>query len=217
VDDTIFNQLKGMGPKPRMNAKEAAQLQAAVEFKASLAKKAEELGLEYQEQYVPPDEIDKAAVEKSMLETLKAMIPYTQAWYAAQSAEDEMDDYRRIEVDVAFNRNLVTMARTGRHEDAMEIMMADTNHDLHYFNFMKNKAIQEGKFKYDFKVTKGFKRNAKNKIQAAVQAPLPLMGEKGGADGSNAFSLNVSLGGQASDPCIWRCVIICTKVLSKQV
>ena len=193
-----------MGPKPRMNAKEAAQLQAAIEFKASLAKKAEELGLEYHEQYVPPDEVDKAAVEKSILDTLKAMIPYTQAWYAAQSAEDEMDDYRRIELDVAFNRNLVTMTRTGRHEDAMEIMMADTNHDLHYFNFMKNKAIQDGKFKYDFKVMKGFRRNAKNKIQAAVQAPLPLMGEDGGADGSHAFSLNVTLAGQATDPCIWR-------------
>ena len=173
------------------------------ELKGDMLGKMDKLGLQYHDDEIPPDEVDPSAVAKPLMHTLKSLIPYTQEWYQANAAEDEMDDYRALQVETAKARNLVTLTKIGQHEEALDIMMADTNHDFHYFNKMKLKALEEGKFKLD--ITLKVKQPARpvNKLQGAVDAALPMYGGDT-SDTATAFQLAVDLSGSASTGCVWR-------------
>lgn len=190
---------KGPAKDSRAEAKKRKQQ----EMKDGLADKMAELGLAYHDDEIPPDEIDKELVTKPLLYTLKSLIPYTNEWYETNNAEDEMDDFRALQVETAKARQIVTLTKIGRHEDALEIMMADTNHDFHYFNKMKLKATEEGKFKVDIKLNKGAPSRAVNKLQAAHDAPLPIFGGNTSAS-DTSFKLAMDITGGGSGICMWR-------------
>jgi hypothetical protein len=196
-----------MGPKkkgPVKDSRAEAKRRQLEELRNEQKSKVAELGLEFKNEEAPPDEIDKSLVEKPLLDTFLALIPYTNAWYASRAAEEEDDDLKKLQIDHAFNKNLVTMTKVGRHEDAMEILMKDTNHDLHYFNKLKSKAIEEGKFKVDFDLgTRPLPRPV-NKLQMAADAPLPMFAGHQADSSSTSFKLAVSLESSANDACMWR-------------
>lgn len=173
------------------------------ELKEDMMKSMDKLGLNYHDDEIPPDEVDKEAVAKPLMFTLKSLIPYTTEWYMSMEAEDEMDDFRALQVETAKARNLVTLTKIGKHEQALDIMMADTNHDFHYFNKMKLKATEEGKFKVDVKLLPRTTKRAGNRLQAAVDAPLPMFGGDT-SDSATSFQLAVDITGSASKGCIWR-------------
>ncbi|KAJ1393044.1 hypothetical protein B484DRAFT_408313, partial [Ochromonadaceae sp. CCMP2298] len=51
-------------------------------------------GVEFTDHELPPDEVEDKEVQKSMLQSLRTMIPYTDEWYEAKAAEEEMDDLK---------------------------------------------------------------------------------------------------------------------------
>jgi hypothetical protein len=194
---------KGEGKDSRAEAKKRKQQ----ELKDDLASKMNDLGLAYHDDDIPPEEVDAKDIAKPLLYTLRSLVPYTAEWYETNNAEDEMDDFRALQVATSRANNIVTMTKVGRHEDALEIMMADTNHDFHYFNKMKAKAIEEGKFKVDIKLIRTMPRRVVNKLQAAHDAPLPIFGGDT-ASSSTSFQLSMDLTGSVGGCCIWRCVLI---------
>ena len=114
-----------------------------------LLERAEELGLNYHEVELPPDELEETQYKKTILSSLTSMIPYTQAWYEANAAEDEMDDLGKIRIERAQCADLVAMTKMGRHEEALAKMMAETNNDFFYFNKLRMKMEAEGKIKVE--------------------------------------------------------------------
>lgn len=129
-------------------SKEEIERLKRLEEKEEAERKLMELGLGYKEEEIPPDEVDRTMVDKGIWHTIKSMIPYTNAYYEAKAAMEELDDYHQIRVDIARAAELVSKARVGRHEEALEEMMAETNHDFFYFNKIKHNQTVEGKWKY---------------------------------------------------------------------
>ncbi len=115
----------------------------------SILKKAEELGLGYVDTELPPDELEESQYKRSIFTSLMSMIPYTQAWYEASSAEEELDDLGKIRIERAKVDDLVAMTKMGRHEEALTKMMAETNNDFFYFNKLRTKMEAEGKIKVE--------------------------------------------------------------------
>lgn len=189
--------------KPGKDTRAEAAKRKQAELKEDLESQMEALGLEYHDDDIPPEEVDREEVAKPLLYTLKSLIPYTTEWYATNTAEDEMDDLRALQVETAKAKKIVTLTRIGRHEDALEIMMADTNHDFHYFNKMKAKATEEGKFVVDMKLVNRQPSRPVNALQAAHDAPLPIFGGDT-TSSSKTFQLSVNMSGGPSDLCIWR-------------
>lgn len=190
---------KGKGKDSRAEAAKRKQQELKEDMMQSMAK----LGLDYHDDEIPPDEVDQGKVAKPIMFTLKSLIPYTNEWYQANEAEDEMDDFRALQVETAKAKNLVTLSKIGKHEQALGIMMADTNHDFHYFNKMKLKATEEGKFKVDIKLLPKTTKRSGNRLQSAVDAPLPVFGGDTSSS-ATSFQLAVDLTGSASKGCIWR-------------
>ena len=114
-----------------------------------LLERASELGLNYQEVELPPEELEEAQYKKSILNSLASMIPYTQAWYEATAAEEEMDDLGKIRIERAKCDDLVAMSKMGKHEEALAKMMSETNNDFFYFNKLRVKMEAEGKIKVE--------------------------------------------------------------------
>lgn len=190
---------------PAKDSRAEAQKRKQQELKEDLEAKMNNLGLKYHDDEIPPDEVDREKVARPLMFTLRSLIPYTDEWYQANQAEDEMDDFRALQVETAKARNIVTLTKTGRHEDALDIMMSDTNHDFHYFNKMKAKATEEGKFKMDINIHRFAPSRPANKLQAAHDAPLPIYGGDT-TTSTTKFQLAVDLTGAGTMGCIWRYV-----------
>jgi hypothetical protein len=137
-----------------------------------------DLGLEDKEIYVPPDDIDEKSVQKSMLNSLLSIIPYTNAWYEAKAAEEEMNDLRKIRIEKVKANDLLALARIpGRHDEALQKLMSETDRDFHYFNRLRCQKISEGKFTPFPEVINPFKEieRGRNRIKKAVKKPFAMM------------------------------------------
>jgi hypothetical protein len=121
------------------------------ETKAKFEEKLNKLGLGYQELEVPPDQVDREDVEKDLMYTLKSMIPYTNEYYEALAAEEEMDDLLKIKRELVKAKQLAERSQIGQHDDVLAEMLAETNNDFHYFNKLKYRDEHEGKWKYEKK------------------------------------------------------------------
>ncbi len=81
-----------------------------------IKKKTEEAGLNFVATELPPDEVDEKEVERSLYTSVMSMVPYTNAWYEARAAEEEMDDLKKIKIEKVKAADLLTMSKMGRHE-----------------------------------------------------------------------------------------------------
>jgi hypothetical protein len=135
-----------------------------------LIERAKGLGLHYQVQDLPVEDIDQEKLKKSLLTSLTALVPYTKAWNEAHIAEDDFDNLPNIIAERIKAKELLTMTTLGQHEKALAIMRAETDNDFFYFNRLKSKLEGEGKYMYEEQVyLKQMKtRCMKNKFALAI-------------------------------------------------
>jgi hypothetical protein len=137
-----------------MSKVERMKKQADIAKKERLSKaeeKIKEAGMEFVDHELPPDEVDEREVRRSLWTSFRTFVPYTNEWYEARAAEEEMDDLTKIRVEKVKAQDLYTLSKIGRHDEALDSMMAETNNDFFYFNKLKYKMEQEGKWKFEFK------------------------------------------------------------------
>ena len=111
-------------------------------------RKAAELNLGYVAVDIPPEDVDIKDVKRTQLNAFLSMVPYTNAWYESQAALTEMDDLKRIRIERVKAEDLHLMTKIGKHDEALEKMMAETNYDFFYFNKLKDKHEKEGKWTF---------------------------------------------------------------------
>lgn len=197
-----------MGKKRSATDKEKRK--ALQKDKKEIADKIARLGMTYEEAEIPPDEVQRKDVAKSVLHTIKAMLPYTQEYYEAMKAEEEMDDLFKIQVEKARAKELVSKTRVGRHDEALEEMMDETDHDFHYFNKIKHMQTLEGKFEYPKTNKDPFKymERGQNRIRKAIRAQFGLMDEgllkKLAVHGRDMASTGTKLQDDKHLPCMWK-------------
>jgi hypothetical protein len=140
-----------------------------------ILERAKELGLEYQNEELPPDELDEDQYKKGLAYSLLSMIPYTQAWYEGFAAEEEMDDLAKIHIERSKCDDLVSLTKMGRHknEEALQKMMKETNHDFFYFNKLRTKMEAEGQIEVRLPDLNPFKdlEHGKNKNRLYFSVP----------------------------------------------
>ena len=125
-------------------AKQVAHAEEVERMKQTAAEK----GQGFVEYELPPDEVDEDQVKRSLYTSFMTFIPYTNEYYEALAAEEEMDDLTKIRIEKVKASDLYSKTKTGHHEEALESMMAETNYDFFYFNKLKMKMEEEGKFKF---------------------------------------------------------------------
>lgn len=168
--------VKGNGEKDMKQVRESEGFKK-LKQKEEFQTKVEKLGLQNKNRELPPDEVDRKEVAKDTLYTLQTFIPYTEAWWEARAAEEELDDLKHIRKEIQAANELVAMTKMGRHEDALKELMDDTNQDFHYFNKLKNAEISKGRFVYDAKALDPFKGlyNDANRIRKAARMTFDVI------------------------------------------
>jgi hypothetical protein len=167
------------------------QLQMEQERLEQINNKLTEMGIADFNHDTPPDEVDEASVQRSTYKTLISMIPYTNAWYEAKAAEDEMDGLKAIRIEKTKASDLLALAKIpNRSEEALRKLMSETNNDFHYFNRLRTKLESEGKF-VPFKPAKNMFKDAggaKNRVKKAFRKNFSIL------DHSVSKSLNLLSG-----------------------
>jgi hypothetical protein len=199
-------------------AKKKRLAEAEKERLELLQKKMENAGLNFVDHELPPDEIDDEVMDqtkKSIWASFKSMIPYTSEWYESFQAEDEMDNFSRIKIEKAKANDLLAMTKVGRHEEALEMMMSETNNDFFFFNKLKFKMEEEGKWDYKEPQLDPFgslsKGTGRNRIKKAMGAQYSILSAQQQADMKKATRSLGNVGGEdvkklprKDAPCIWR-------------
>eukprot|EP01032_Pedospumella_encystans_P013354 gene13354-15381_t len=150
------------------------QAEVAKEERLTQAKqKIEEAGMGFVDHELPPDEVSEREVRRSILTSIRTFIPYTNEWYEARAAEEEMDDLRKIRIEKVKAADLYTRTKIGQHDEALDEMMAETNNDFFFFNKLKYKMENEGKWHFEFKqnsvaFANGNKAAVRNRLRKAI-------------------------------------------------
>ena len=140
-----------------------------------LKRKVVELGLETKEIELPPDEVEESDVAKTTMHTLRAFIPYTNEWWGANTAEEVLDGLKKIREEISAANKLVTMSRMGKHEEALDTMMPDTNNDFHYFNKLKVKETERGYVWIPPNLNPWKDSNASNRLKKAIRMHYSIL------------------------------------------
>lgn len=146
---------------------------------------------------------------RKILASIKSIIPYTDEWHEATSAEVDLDDLRRIEYDLNFNRNLVTTVKIGRYKDALDTMMkGNKQRDFGMFNKLRNEMIAQGTFapppEGTFSRQKEKRGAQDNCLERAFHSTPELMNMQ--ATAMKQLSKLASSAG--ANECMWRCVFL---------
>lgn len=143
--------------------------------RAELLRKMEETGMAYVEREIVDDDV---VVEETILTSLLSMIPGTKAYADAKASEEEMDDLGKIRIEKAKANDLLALAKMpGKHEEALEKMMAETNNDFFYFNKLKDKYTKEGKYSYKEQDMDPFRDigSKKNRFRKAIRMQFDMI------------------------------------------
>lgn len=135
----------------------------------------EEMGIKDFNDDIPPDFVDEKAVERSLYTALRAMIPYTNEWYEAKAAEEEMDDLTKIRIEKTKANDLLALSKLpSRQEEALQKLMSETNNDFHYFNRLRSMKIAEGTYQPPKAAVNAFKDagGGKNRVKKAIKKPF---------------------------------------------
>lgn len=165
---------------------------------------------------IPPDEVDEEKLRRSLYTSIMTFIPYTNEYYEALAAEEEMDDLGKIRIEKVKAQDLYAMSKVGRHEDALQSMMAETNYDFFYFNKLKMKMELEGKFKFNMPdntslfsaLDSGPNRNrlrkAINQVYNALGGKLTDELQRLGQVSSAGRAASAAKDHDGDEPCVWR-------------
>lgn len=172
---------------------------------------AEDAGMTFVDHELPPEEVDEEEVRRTLKTSLLSMVPYTNEWYEARAAEDEMDDLKKIRIERVKADDQMAMAKTGRYEEALEEMMSETNYDFFYFNKLRHRMEQEGRYKFEGEeadnafslFSRGPNRNRLKKAINAVFGALDEETTKELARLSSLGSTNMKKFDR-NQPCTWR-------------
>lgn len=197
-----------------MSKLERMRKQAAIAKKEQLEQaknKLKDTGLEFVDNELPPDEVDESLVRRSLWTSIRTFIPGTQEYYEAKAAEEEMDDLTKIRIEKVKAQDLYTLTKIGRHDEALDAMMAETNNDFFYFNKLKYKMEQEGKWKFEFKknsIAFGSAERAahRNRLRKAANAVYGAMDESVTEELARLANAEAKAAKRydRSGPCIWR-------------
>jgi hypothetical protein len=178
--------------------------------KKGFQNKINELGLGYEEVELPPDEVKRDDVAKSLFHTIKSLVPYTNEYYEALKAEEELNDLEKIRIEKTRAQELISKSRLGRHEEALEEMMDETNNDFYYFNKMKHRETMLGRYTYRPPSMDPFRfmSRGQNRLRKAVGQQFGLLDEsllkQLRAHGREMASLGMKLQEEKDEPCSWR-------------
>jgi hypothetical protein len=171
-----------------------------------------ETGLEFVDNELPPDEVDEKEVERSLWTSLMTFIPGTNEYYEAKAAEDEMDDLKKIRIEKVRAADLYALTKIGRHEEALDKMMLETNNDFFYFNKLKFKMENEGKWSFDFKNHRNTISNAalsgaqRNRLRKAANSVYGAMDSEVTEELARLSNIQNNVGKKHDRnlPCSWR-------------
>ena len=172
--------------------------------------KINELGLNYEEVELPPEVVKRDEVAKSLIHTIKSLVPYTQEYYEGLKAEEEMNDLYKIHVEKHRAQELISKTRVGRHEEALEEMMDETNNDFYYFNKLKHQETLKGKFKYTPPILDPFRfmSRGQNRLRKAAGQQFGLLDDsllkQLRAHGREMAGLGLKIQEEKDEPCSWR-------------
>jgi hypothetical protein len=172
----------------------------------ALLKKAEDAGLiQFIDHELPPDEVDEEDVRRTNLSAFLSLVPYTNQWYEAKAAEEELDNLRKIRVERVKANDFLSMSKIGKHDEALDMMMSETNYDFFYFNKLKLKMEQEGKFKFEKPELNPFqildKSNNRNRLKKAINADLFSFEYLLSSESQKKLSADED---PRTQPCMWR-------------
>jgi hypothetical protein len=202
-----------LGEKKKMGKKKRSdelKKQEKLKERKGFQNKINDLGLGYEEVELPPDEVKQEDVAKSLLHTIKSLIPFTNEYYEGLKAEDEMNDLEKIRIEKVRAQELISKTRVGRHDEALEEMMDETNNDFYYFNKMKHRETMLGKFKYVAPSMDPFRfmSRGQNRLRKAIGQQFGLLDEsllkQLRAHGREMASLGMKLQEEKDEPCTWR-------------
>ena len=158
----------------KKDAKQLALARQEAEEQELLKEKMDKAGLSYEDHELPDDDV---VVKKSFIESLKGMWPWSDEYYEAEAAEEEMDNLKAIRVERARAEDMLAMTKVGDHEKALSIMMSETNNDFFFFNKLKTKWSEEGKWEYDEPELNPFgileAQQRRNRVRRAFRAIYP--------------------------------------------
>ena len=109
----------------------------------------EKQGINYDHVELPPDEVDYDDIKKSFTHTALSLIPYTRAYYESLAAEEELDNYSRIEAEKLKATQYYELTKLGESESVLKTMLQESNNDFFYFNKLRTKLEHEGRY-FDF-------------------------------------------------------------------
>jgi hypothetical protein len=192
----------------RMRKMKEKQKQDDIEY---MKQGAADAGLGFVEYELPPDDVEEKEVQRTLWTSLKSFIPYTNEWYEAMAAEEEMDNLKKIRIERVKAEDLLTMTKMGRHEEALESMMAETNYDFFYFNKLKMKMEAEGKFQFTVPTNNNMfaefdKSGNRNRLKKAINQVNTFMDDKTTQELTRLASVEASRSKKFSndEPCVWR-------------
>jgi len=147
--DAAPSALEGVVKKK--DGKQQAAERAMEDEKRVLKEKMDNAGLSHIDHGLPDEEIDQndERIKATWWKSIKGIFPGTDEYYEGMAAEDEMDDLKAIRVEKAKASDYLAMTKTGKHEQALAIMMSDTNNDFFFFNKLMTKYREEGKWEYE--------------------------------------------------------------------
>eukprot|EP00605_Chrysophyceae_sp_TOSAG23-4_P001573 GSChrysophyteH1.ASY1.ANO1.1726.1 assembled CDS len=135
--------------KKRGDAKELAAERKMEEEKKLLKEKMDTAGLSFENHELPDEDLTQDDVAKSWWQSMKGIMPWTDEYFEAEAAEDEMDDLKAIRVEKAKATDLLALTKTGRHEEALASMMAETNNDFFLPASIQTQHDGEGKWEFE--------------------------------------------------------------------
>eukprot|EP01038_Epipyxis_sp_PR26KG_P006965 gene6965-9520_t len=189
----------------RMKQRKAADRK---EHMDNIMKVAEEAGLDFVDYELPPDEVDEEEVKKSVGASLLALIPFTQAYYESAAAEEEMDNLKKIRIEKVRASDFLAMSKMGKHDEALEQMMAETNYDFFYFNKLKMKMEEEGRFKFERANLNPFQEldrsSNRNRIKRALHANYAMPGFNDSINQHRNKVADMPEQVKVEETCMWR-------------
>ena len=195
-------------PKKK-DARQEAMERAAEEERLILASKMEDSGLNFVDHGLPPDEVDQDDVAKSLWSSIRGLFPGTDEYYEAEAAEEEMDNLKAIRIEKAKAEDYLALTKVGKHEEALAIMMAETNNDFFFFNKLMTKMEAEGKWEFEEPELNPFgilaAQQRRNRIRRAFRVAHNLLNEKEQLE--MQATLNAMGGGKKKDRvlnCPWK-------------
>jgi uncharacterized protein YcaQ len=127
---------------------------------------------------VSADKEDEGSLQtptKPMYNSIMSLIPFTNAWYEANVAEEELDNLTKIHMEVYRSEHIVRQCKAGEHEEILQQLLADVpGQDFHYFNKFMHEQRESGGWNWVSPLRSGlFAVHQSNRLRKAMRMRIP--------------------------------------------